>query len=55
MLARLRSTQNGSDASYELACATGLIDVVVGSKFQTDDTINFVSACGDHDDGNIRG
>jgi hypothetical protein len=45
--------QHGTDAREKLVEAEGLGDVVVGARIETADTIRFVGAGGDHDDGDV--
>jgi hypothetical protein len=46
----LHASKDRSDAQYELARAERLHDVVVCSELESDDTIDFFAAGGQHDD-----
>src|SRR6516165_8417373 len=51
---RVRSPQNGLDASQEFANREGLGDVIIGPELKADDLIDFLAAGRKHDDRNRR-
>src|SRR5580658_7537760 len=44
-------SQNGLDASEEFANGERLGDIVIGTQLETNDLIDFLAACGKHNDG----
>ena len=45
----------GTDACDEFGQPEGLGHVVVGTGVETDDDVHLLGACGEHDDGQLRG
>ena len=50
----LAAAQDGFDPSDQLAAAEGLREVIVGSHFQADDTVDLLALRGQHDDRDVR-
>ena len=48
------AARDGVDARQQLAKAEWLDEVVVGTEFEADDTVDLVAACADHDDRHAR-
>jgi len=48
----LEAAQHGFDPGHEFARAEGFRDIVVGAKFETENTIGLAAFCGQENDGN---